>query len=82
MILVCILIPRFFSLTGNPPNMTVFYHKILKKANRNFKTDKLTPTFIFSGKRRGVLLYYTLSTFLKTDLSSIEKNETIPKAEK
>ncbi len=62
--------------------MTVFYHKILKKANRNFKTDKLTPRHLyFQVSVGGVLLYYTLSAFLKTDLSSIEKNETIPKAE-
>ena len=32
MILVCILIPRFFSLTGNPPNTTVFYHILRQKA--------------------------------------------------
>ena len=40
MILVCILIPRFFSLTGNPPQYDSILPHIAPKSNYNNITFK------------------------------------------
>ena len=40
MILVCILIPRFFSLTGNPPQYDSILPHIAAKSNYNTITFK------------------------------------------